>query len=492
MAKRPNILIFMTDQEQAQVVLPSHPCHTPNAARLASEGILFTQAYTPAAHCCPSRATFMTGLYPSRHGVYNNVKNTTAIHDGLKPGVTTFDQHLARAGYRMLFCGKWHVTNEENPADRAWEELFVTARGREPRDDRTKGWQERQSAEDEDERLRCRGELLRKGWGPFRLYGTSMARPETDPYHPGDLRVVRHAVEALGSLGDSDRPWCLFVGTHGPHDPYIIPEHYAMMYAPEDVPLPASYYDMLTDKPRIYQRQRRLWAQLTESEVRESIAHYWGYCTMQDDLLGMVLDALDATGQADDTAVVFLSDHGDYVGSHGLYLKGVASFDEAYHVPLAIRWPAGIENGGRVVSEFVTLADFAPTFLELAGVDAPERLSGASLTPFFAARAPAQWRDAVHTQFNGVELYYSQRIVQTARWKYVYNGFDFDELYDRQNDPHEMRNLIAHGNLAGVVRAMCARMWRFAAQEQDHIHNAYPTVSLAPYGPMVAFHAADD
>ncbi|MER3404001.1 MAG: hypothetical protein C4289_01480, partial [Chloroflexota bacterium] len=123
----PNILIFMTDQEQAAVVHPDHPCLTPNASRLASQGVLFRNAYCPTAHCCPSRATFMTGLYPSRHGIYNNVSNPTAIHRALYPGVRMFSEALREAGYNLAYAGKWHVSNEENPSDRGWEELVIIA-----------------------------------------------------------------------------------------------------------------------------------------------------------------------------------------------------------------------------------------------------------------------------------------------------------------------------------------------------------------------------
>lgn len=486
---RPNILIFMTDQQQAQVVRPEHPCRTPNVQRLADDGLAFTRAYTPTAHCCPSRATFMTGLYPSRHGVFNNVLTDTAIHETLNPGIRTFDQSLSESGYRMLFSGKWHVSAKEDPGDRAWEELNTTAVRGARHEITFDHWKER--AEQEEKAMprgpRRRGELFRNGWGPYHLYGTAAPRPESDPYNPSDLRTVQEAVSALESLQEGSAPWCLYVGTVGPHDPYVLPEKYASMYDPKTVSLPRNYRDGLEDKPTVYQRQRRFWNQLSEEEVRESIAHYWGYCTMQDDLFGIVLDALDETGQADDTLVVYLSDHGDYVGAHGLYLKGVAAFDEAYHVPLAMRWPKGITNPGRVIDEFVTLSDFAPTFLDLAEAQPVERSSGMSLVPFLKDETPRRWRDAFYSQFNGVELYYTQRVVQTKQWKYVYNGFDFDELYDLTKDPHETTNLISHQNLAGVVRAMCARMWRFAADEQDIIHNAYPTVSLAPFGPMVGF-----
>src|SRR6266508_939637 len=129
-AKRPNILIFMTDQEQADVLRPDHPCHTPNADRLARDGVTFSSMYCPAAHCCPSRATLMTGVYPSILGIYDNVATDTAIRTGLRqPGgrpLRMWSEGLKEAGYRMLYAGKWHVSAEEDPSDRGWEELTVT------------------------------------------------------------------------------------------------------------------------------------------------------------------------------------------------------------------------------------------------------------------------------------------------------------------------------------------------------------------------------
>jgi arylsulfatase A-like enzyme len=200
-----------------------------------------------------------------------------------------------------------------------------------------------------------------------------------------------------------------------------------------------------------------------------------------------VLDALHATGQADDTLVLFLSDHGDYCGAHGLYLKGVPAFREAYHVPCIARWPAGIAAPNRTVDATVTLADFAPTFMELAGIAPPPDLSGRSLVPFLRGTAtPADWPDAFYSQMNGVELYYSQRIVATAEYKYVYNGFDFDELYDLRRDPHELENLADQQEYQEIKHELVRKMWRFAAREDDIIFNPYGTVALAPWGPADA------
>lgn len=488
MAKRPNLLIFMTDQEQAAVVAPDHPCLTPHADRLAQAGIRFTQAYTPSPHCCPSRATLMTGLYPSRHGVYNNVLNSTAIHAGLHAGVETFAEPLKASGYQLTFCGKWHVSREENPADRGWDEREVTAGKGTLHQRSIDQW--REGPANPDDGVRRRGHIRRPGWGDFVVYQTLPDGGPKGYEQLNDYKVVQAAVAALDELSQQDAPWCLFVGTIGPHDPYNVPEKFVKLYDPATIPLPPNYHDSLEDKPRIVQRQRRqVWDQLSEEEVRESIAHYWAYCTLQDELLGEVLAALDATGQADDTLVIFLSDHGDYAGAHGLYLKGVPAYREAYHIPCIMRWPNGIHDPGRVVEEFVTLADFAPTFLELAGATSSQRPTGASLVPFLEGRTPAGWPDAVHTQLNGVELYYTQRSVTTRTAKYVYNGFDFDELYDLDQDPHELVNVADRPEYAEIKHELVRQMWRFAAAEADMIFSPYGTVALAPWGPADALAA---
>ncbi|MBI1298601.1 sulfatase-like hydrolase/transferase [bacterium] len=483
MPARPNILIFMTDQEQGQVVEPGHPCKTPNADRLAAEGVRFRHCYTPSPHCCPSRATFFTGLYPSRHGIYNNIFNSAAIHTELNPGVITFGEQLREVGYRTIFSGKWHVSAAENPSDRGWTELVTTA---------TKGTNHGRTIEDwrrdadayTEEGERQRGHIQRPGWGDFVVYDTL---PDAGPkgYEDShDYKVVSRAVGAIHDLQYTDDSWALFVGPVGPHDPFNVPKKFVDMYNPADIELPESYRDTLEDKPRLYQRMRRqLWDQLTEDEVRESIAHYWAFCTMQDAMLGEVLDALDATGQAANTLVVFLSDHGDYCGAHGLYLKGVPAFREAYHVPCIMRWPKGIPNPGREIDAIVTLADFAPTFLELAEIEPPDDLTGNSLLPVIQGRVPTWWPDALYTQCNGVELYYSQRAVMTHEFKYVYNGFDFDELYDLRNDPHEMVNVAEDPAYTEIKKELVGKMWRFAAKENDIIFNPYGTVGLAPWGP---------
>jgi len=478
---KPNVLIFMTDHQRGDTVLPDHPSQTPNVDRLAEQGVTFTRAYCPSPHCCPSRATFHSGLYPSRHGVWNNVCNRQALSHGLSQGVRLWSEDLADTGYDLHFCGKWHVSVEELPSDRGWMDHAVSgAAGTHHGVD----WDHyRRLAQTAQHQSRGEGEILRPGYGDYVLYGVS---GDTSASH--DEIVIDEALRVLADPERSTKPWGLYVGLIGPHDPYKVPQRFLDLYDIDDVHLPPSYLDDLADKPRVYQRMRRMmFDQLSEREVREGIRHFWAYCSYLDEMFGRVLDALEQTGQAENTLVLYCSDHGDYCGDHGLFCKGIPCFSGAYHVPAVVRWPRGVKRPGRCVDAFVSLADFAPTFIEAAGLSADRPFSGASLAPFLRDENPADWRAERHTQCNGVELYYTQRSVATDTLKYVFNGFDQDELYDLVDDPHEMTNRADDPAYATAKRDMVRRMWQFACNEDDSAINPYVTVGLAPYGPSEAF-----
>lgn len=407
------------------------------------------------------------------------------IHRGLNSGVGTFSEALRRAGYELSYSGKWHISDIENPSDRGWEDLEITAgRGGDNTYRSLDRWRG-QVREAEMDKTRERGQIRRPGWGDYQLYQTVPAQgPLGYDEHP-DWIVVQSGLQALERLTNQSAPWCLYVGPQGPHDPFEVPEPFVRRYDPAEIPLPPNFYDSLEDKPRVYQRMRQqLWDQLTENEVRESIAHYWAYCTLEDTYFGMLLDALEASGQRDDTLVLRLSDHGEYAGAHGLFLKGIPAFREGYQIACIASWPAGIVEPGRVVDECVTLADIAPTLLEVAGLPIAPELAGQSLMPFLHDETPIAWPETFHSQFNGTALYYTQRIVQTKEYKYVFNGFDFDELYDLRVDPHEMLNVSDQPDYQDIKYQLVQEMWRFADANDDFILNPYPMVALAPWGPM--------
>lgn len=477
---KPNILIFMTDHQRGDTVLPEHPAITPNLDKFANEGVIFTRAYCPSPHCCPSRATFFSGLYPSRSGVWNNICNSQALSTGLKKDVKLWSEDLVKAGYSLYFSGKWHVSIEESPKDRGWHELFVSACAGTIHGE---SWEHyRKISQNSETAQRKEGEILRPGYGSYRLYGIG-----SDQGNNHDKQAIDEAIEILPKITKDSKPWCLYIGTIGPHDPYIVPKRFVDMYNIQDIPLPPNYYDDMKDKPAIYRRIREMrFGQLSELEIREGIRYFWAYCTYLDELFGKVLNALDETGVSENTLVIYCSDHGDYCGEHGLFAKGIPCFQGAYNVPAVMRLPSLIKSHKRI-DEFVSLADFAPTIIELAGLNIDRHFSGYSFLPLLRDEKPNNWRDEIHTQCNGVELYYTQRSVMTKDFKYVFNGFDFDELYDLRSDPYEMENLSCNPAYEEIKREMCKKMWRFSKQEDDGAINGYITVGLAPYGPAEAF-----
>ncbi|HLQ82158.1 MAG TPA: sulfatase-like hydrolase/transferase [Bacillota bacterium] len=501
---RPNVLVFMTDQQRGVTVDPDHRLKavTPHLDRFAQRATSFTRAHTVAPHCCPSRTSFFTGRYPSEHGVWNNVNVPNALSRGPRDGTHFWSEDFADAGYRLGFSGKWHVSNSAGPATYGWDELVLTAgpRGTGTLDEQYVAARDQQLAglrradPSDIDGKRGPGEVLRPGWPAFRLYGT-----DEDPF--GDREVVDHAVARTHDSGrtDGDDPWMLYVGTLGPHDPYVPPQRFLDLYDPESLELPASFADPMTDKPALYRRTRDRFDQLTEDEHRAALHHYLAFCSYQDELFGRLLTALEETGQAEDTIVVYLSDHGDYTGEHGLWTKGLPSFTPAYHVPLLMHVP-GTTDRPRTTDAPVSLVDLGPTLAELCNVAAPP-MSGRSLVADLTGDGPDDPRDLVF-QSNGNEVYGIQRTLLTDRWKLVVNLFDEDELYDLATDPDEMVNLIARESgprtvgrepLATVpaehrevLTALYRRLWRFSLDHADEVLNPYIFTALATVGPLDA------
>ncbi len=480
--KRPNILVFMTDQQRGDSIFPYNKAITPNLDRFCKEGITFSQAHTIAPHCCPSRATFFSGLYPSQHGVWNNVNVGNTLSRGLYDGVKLFSEDLCEAGYRTSFSGKWHVSDVETPLDRGFVdmEFMTTHKPSHFAHAKPNPYEWECYINYKRKTVREDAEILRSGYPTYTHYGE-----RENPFRDGT--VVDDAIRIIKTREQSDEPWFQFVGTLGPHDPYFVPEEYLELYDVDDIELPPTFHDRMKDKPALYRRTRDRFNQLTEQEHKEAIRHYLAFCSYEDALFGRVLETLEASGDMDNTLIIYLSDHGDYMGDHGLWCKGLPCFKSAYHIPCAMKWPAGIKNPGRLVEDFITLADFAPTFLDVCGVEVDRTFVGKSLVPYMQDREPDEVQDAVFTQSNGNELYGIQRSVMTKEWKYVYNGFDYDELYDLTNDPNEMSNIIEDKRYAPIVKMLSKKVWQFARDTDDVCINPYIMVALAEHGPGIIY-----
>jgi arylsulfatase A-like enzyme len=476
--EKPNILIIMTEHQQGNTVDADSPCKMPNIkSRLVNIGMKFQFAYTPTALCAPARASFFSGLYPSVHGMYNNYHSIPVIHSGLFEGVRLFSEAFKEAGYNLYYIGKWHVSGEKSPEDYGWKVSWESDVGplKAP-----KSGKRRENLESRVDNSKS-GFVERLGWPDYLLYDTVDDKLEDTM----DYKRTEIAIDRIKRLSKENKPWMIYVGFTQTHDPYFALEKYVNMYKLENIPLPRNYYDNLEDKPRIYKRMKnQLWSQLTEKQVREAIRHYWALCTMTDELVGMILDTLEELSILENTIVIYTSDHGDEVGAHGLFLKGVLPFEESYRIPLIISWPKVIKPGS-TCAEFVTLCDFASTFYEIANIRNPQLTHGSSFLSILTGDIPKDWTRTFYGQFLGTEYYYTQRIIRNKRYKYVFNGFDIDELYDLEEDPYELTNLANNKEYEEVKRELIKELWQWAKKTDDIIFNPYPTVALVPYGPLI-------
>ncbi|MET4783157.1 sulfatase-like hydrolase/transferase [Glaciihabitans sp. UYNi722] len=507
--RRPNVLIFMTDQQNGSTVVPgARPrAVTPHLDAFRERAVTFRDAFATAPHCSPSRASFFTGTYPSEHGVWNNVNVGNALARHPRPEVPFWSRSFESEQYQLAFCGKWHVSSMATPRAYGWTELnsgddfglgttlpspldgeIVRNHAREQEIDRLR----RGSGLDED-RKRGAGEIIRPGWPAFTLYGT-----EELPF--GDEGVVSAAEGFIANQKRESPPWVLYVGTLGPHDPYTPPARFLDLYDPDDIELPPSFDDPMIDKPTLYRRTRDAFDQLSEGEHREALRHYLAFCSYEDELFGRLIDAVDKTSATENTVILYVSDHGDYAGDHGLWGKGLPSFQSAYRVPLIIGGP-GVSSAvqGTVRAERVSLVDLGPTLQELCGLAVDRKSSGRSLVPILEGVDETASRRQVIYQSNGNEAYGIQRVVIHDQWKLVVNLFDDDELYNLDVDPDEQVNLLGKRDSArrtGVapasrvpedvlprVRDLYARLWRFALAHDDAILDDYILTALETFGP---------
>lgn len=483
MKKQPNIVVFMTDQQLGDTLLPNHLAKTPNVDRLLKQGITFKEAFCPAPHCCPSRATFFTGLYPSQHNIWNNVEVDGAFSREFFDGVEAFPVSMQRAGYHTIFSGKWHVHGYEGPEEHGFEEVLFerqTNYGRMKRSNTpmSETWTNVYSGSekmDNEQSKKEFGRIIRPGYPTYYQFGV-----DEKPFD--DEKTVDVACEYIEGYKD-EQPFFMYVGTTGPHDPYTPPQEFIDLYSLDDIELPDSFDDPMEDVPALYRRTREMF-KLTREEHKESIRRYLAFCSYEDFLFGKLLDTLEQTGRMEDTVVLYVSDHGDYVGAHGLWAKGLPCYREAYQI-CAVMAGAGIEAKGTVSQELISLADFAPTFMELAGTSNNQALIGKSLVPFLHGVRPSDWRQEIYTQTNGNEIYGMQRAVWNKKWKLIHNAFDYDVLFDLENDPLEMHNVINDEKNKSIVRELWKKLWLFSRDTGDIMTCPYIMVGLAPYGPGI-------
>jgi arylsulfatase A-like enzyme len=381
----------------------------------------------------------------------------------------TYSQRLKEAGYRTGYVGKWHASRERGPLDfgydlyRAQTQVCMTPECRERNAIETTG----PTVRDTTKRYEAveRGTVTWPGGDRHTVYMTMEGEFEgTQEY-----AIAAEGVRTLREFAEGGEPWLLEVHFPDPHDPFKPLREFLEHYPLDEVELPESFYkETFENKPRLLAREATLWEEFGEEQFRKALQHYYAYCEQHDRAVGMVIDALDQSGLAGNTLLVISSDHGENAAAHRLFVKGWTPYEETLMVPMVARWPGVIAPGSRT-SALVELHDWAHTFTAVANTPPLPHADGFNLLPLLTnpRQSEQDWPQYRLNCYYGCELLYVQRIAIGQRYKYVFNGFDWDELYDLERDPAEVYNAIHDPEYAEAAQQMRDELWRMMYEFHD-------------------------
>lgn len=446
-----NVVVMLADQLRADCLgcYGNRVVQTPHIDQLALNGIRFESAFAQHPQCVPSRSSLITGRYPHVNGAISN-------HVAMAPNEVTLPEYLQEHGFFTAAIGKVHLYPLKERSSYQYTMLCggQTSNRTTPahlRSDyrhwlRANGYWE----------TVCRHYANRELPAYRENFQAVVSPLPVEAYY--DAWVGDRAVEFIRDQTLSRQPFYLFVGFPNPHNPFEPPEPYASMYDPADMTVPATFHSDLGGKPpqhRNYKAHGRAslgldFNALTEDKLRRVIAHYYGSITLVDDQVGKIIGALEEARLMNDTIVVFLADHGELLGHHGMLLKSQDAYpmlyDKSLHVPFIVSAPD--VGAGPMVAPPVELVDYYPTLLDLLEIPIPPEVQGRSLAP--AMRCEAD---------NPVEFVFAEsgavKMVRGSRHKLVYYpGQPYGELYDLELDPLELRNLYDDGDHAAVRSRM--------------------------------------
>jgi arylsulfatase A-like enzyme len=443
MSDRPNLLFVFADQMRGMDMgcAGNVQVRTPALDRLAGEGTRFTRAYANCPVCTPSRGTILTGRYPLSHrAVANDMP--------LPTDEVCIANVLRDAGYRTGYVGKWHLDGV-------------------PRDRFTPPGERRQGFD------------YWAVWNCAHAYfNGKVFRDAPEPIALGGYEPVGHTDLAIEFLRQrADQPFCLFLSWGTPHAPYgQVPDAYKSLYDPAALALRPN---VAGDPPEGFRR-------LADGPDREALAGYYAHIAALDGQLDRLLAVLREQGQADNTIVVFTSDHGDMLWSQGM-CKKEQPWEEAVRVPLLIRWPGRVP-AGRQCGELISTADFAPTLLKLMGVEPPAVMEGADLSPVVLSEEAAGPESVFLLEPIIVDQGARQGVrewrgVRTKRYTYArwFDGAGW-LLYDNEADPYQMSNLINSPQHAAVRADLEAQLQAWLAKTHDRClpwHETIRSLGLA-------------
>ena len=472
----PNVLFISTDQQHYSALGVTNPrLKTPNLDRLAAEGTRFDRAYCPNPTCSPTRASLITGLYPSQHGCW-------AIGVKLAEDVPTVGDIFQENGYESILVGKAHFQPLKSEPGSESIECQPLLRDL----DFWRGFHGPWYGFNHVETARMHANeshtgqhyalwMEERGLTNWRDYFQEWPPNPEDkykgPYYVKDalhwdLPEEYHHTHWIGERTvanierclEEDKPFFLWASFFDPHPPYAVPEPWASMYDPADMEpgryVPGEFDDM----PPQFARTRDEnpdWSDYDEpggqslhgfqshvhddAEIRRSMASYYGMMSLIDFEIGRILDYLDQAGIADNTLIVFTSDHGHFLGQHGLIAKGAFHYEDLLRVPMIVRWPGQVP-AGQVSHALQSLVDYPQTWLAACGIEAPGIMQGVNeLDVWTGQQASARSHTLVENRHNPTTVHL--RTLVTARHKItVYRNADYGELFDLEADPNELTN----------------------------------------------------
>ncbi|WP_370204765.1 sulfatase-like hydrolase/transferase [Pararhodobacter marinus] len=430
MTRPGNLLVILSDEHQSRALsCAGHPrVKTPNLDKLAARGIRFTDAYTPCPICVPARAAFASGRYVHDIRLWDNAMPYCGTPRG-------WGHALQDKGIRVESIGKLHYRSNEDPAGFDVEHIPMQVA-----DGVGMVWG---SLRREEERVRTDTRMLGSYIGP----GDS-------PYTRYDRAVVSRTEDWLKDAARRPDPWCLYVGLVAPHFPLIVPQEYLDLYPLDDLP-PFKLHPMdgFENHPWL---QKQAAAMIADNgfkhhdERKLAAACYFALCTFLDDNIGRLMEALEASGQLENTTVIYSSDHGDNVGARGLWGKG-NMYEESVAIPLIVAGP-GIAPG--ICATPVSLLDVSQTIIDHFGATLEGDRPGKSLLDIAARGHDPDC--VVFSEYHAVGAVSGAFMLRKGRWKLIhYHGFQ-PELFDLHADPEETTNRAADPACAAVLAALYA------------------------------------
>ncbi len=442
---KPNILIIIADQQRYDCIgyAGIYPVATPNIDRLAEEGAWFTNAYTPIPICAPARQALLNGRRPETFGALWNYGIALNI-PALSPNEYTWVRDLEDEGYQNSFIGKWGGNPNHGPLEYGFHRSVGV----------DEYWEYRK---DKYPNIR-----YQEGW---------LGEIDPVPYEDNISHwLADRAIEDMEEFSANGDPWHIRLDFSGPHLPCRPSKEFAQLYKGEDIPPWPSFGESFHNKPYIQKQQLYSWniENYTWEDWREGVARYYATISEIDHAIGKVLQRLEELGQAKDTLVIYTTDHGDMCGSHRMIDKHYILYDDVVRVPLILRWP-GVIPPSTVREEFIChFLDIPPTILEIIGKEIPDFFIGRSILPLLRGDKVEGWRTEAVATYNGQQFgLYTQRMIRNNKWKYIWNTTDIDELYNLEDDPYELHNLIGQAEYMPIISNLREKLYKTLIDEGD-------------------------